>query len=200
MTPVLFAQALLNALRLPVTDNNVQAIVAAQAVEGGFMHNAAAFNPLNTTQPMPGSHPVTGVGVQAYASWQQGLDAIVKTLRNGLYNDILGSLSKSAAPDDTLRVWQLNPNYGWYHCEDPSTGQRYPDGVCLAGSKKVPNPIGTAASYAWYGQETFPSGGGSVPVGTPSLGSSIASSPIARLGVLGALGYGLYRLLPLVTK
>lgn len=199
MTPILFAQALLNALGLPVTDNNTQALVAAQAIEGGFMHNAAAFNPLNTTQPMPGSHPVTSIGVQAYTGWQQGLDAIVKTLKNGLYSDILSSLSKSASPDDTLRVWQLNPSYGWYTCVDPSTGTKYPPGVCPPGATKVPNPIGTAASYLWYGQETFPAGGGSVPVA--AVASLSAPSPVVvKLGVLGALGYAMYRLLPWLLK
>lgn len=168
----------------------MQAIIAAESIEGGFMANGANYNPLNTTQTMPGSHGVTGVGVQAYTSWDQGLAAIVKTLKNGLYNDILASLKQSAAPDDTLRVWQLNPMYGWYSCVDPVSKSKYPDGTCPAGSIKVPNPIGTAAGYQSYADKPFPTG----PV--PSAAAqpkAISTQTIGKVGLAGALGYFLYK-------
>jgi hypothetical protein len=188
-TPRDFASALLAGLGVPTSSNNIQTIISAEAIEGGFMSNAAAYNPLNTTQTMPGSHGVTGVGVQAYTSWDQGLQAIIKTLKNGYYNDILASLKQSAAPDDTLRVWQLNPMYGWYSCVDPVTQKKYDPGVCPAGSTKVPNPIGTSASYQSYADRAFPSG----PV--PSIGSQPATTAqtIGKVGLAGALGYFLYK-------
>jgi len=92
-TPTDFAVALLSALGAPNTPTNVQALVAWMAKEGGNWHNTASFNPLNTTLQMPGSHVMSGgntAGVQAFTSWQQGLDATVQTLQG--YPEILAAL------------------------------------------------------------------------------------------------------------
>lgn len=108
MTPVDFAKALLLRLSLPVTENNVAALVAFQAHEGGHMHNSAAFNPMNTTWKMTSSSTGSGlsknIGVQAYSSWDDGLEATAKTLSNGLYSGIINCLKRSAPPDETLRA------------------------------------------------------------------------------------------------
>jgi pyruvate/2-oxoglutarate dehydrogenase complex dihydrolipoamide acyltransferase (E2) component len=87
-----FAVALLNALGAPVTSQNLLAIESWEVAEGGGFGGRTAFNPLNTTLPMPGSHPVTIVGVQAYTSATQGLQATVNTLRSGRYSGIVGAL------------------------------------------------------------------------------------------------------------
>jgi hypothetical protein len=109
-TPVSFAHALLSRLGVPTSANNVRALVAAQAIEGGFMFNTARFNPLNTTMPMPGSHAISPGGVQAYTNWQQGVDATAKTLVNNPgYNGILQALDVSADPSDTLIAWANSP-------------------------------------------------------------------------------------------
>src|SRR5207247_1776949 len=87
-----FAVALLNALGAPVTSQNLLAIMSWEVAEGGGFGGRTAFNPLNTTLPMPGSRPVTRVGVQAYTSASQGLLATVNTLRNGRYSGIIAAL------------------------------------------------------------------------------------------------------------
>lgn len=98
--PTDFANALLGALGEPDTKTNVQNIVGWEISEGGNWHNTASFNPLDTSQPEPGSHVMSGgnvSGVQAYTSWQQGLDATVQTLEAGDYGypGILNALSNS---------------------------------------------------------------------------------------------------------
>jgi hypothetical protein len=76
VTPLEFAQHVLDRLGFPLSDNNIRALVAVQAIEGGH-NNGASFNPMNTSQPMDGSHvwhvlsPSTGFGIQAYTSWEQ---------------------------------------------------------------------------------------------------------------------------------
>lgn len=140
MTPALFAQSLLARLSLPQTDSNIAALVAFQAQEGGFMHNTAAFNPMNTTQPMPGSHQAPGldknIRVQAYSDWHEGLEATARTLSNGLYGGILAALKRSAPPDDTLK--QIGASK-W--------------GCTICGTRP-------AASLQSYAHLDFPAGGG----------------------------------------
>jgi hypothetical protein len=92
LTPASWADALMGALGDPDSSENVRAVMAWERAEGGHWRNAAAYNPLNTTQPEPGSHSMNSVGVQAFTSWSQGLAATVTTLRNGRYGGILSAL------------------------------------------------------------------------------------------------------------
>ncbi len=94
ITQVTWAQAFLKSLGMPITADNVAAIVAWEMAEGGHWYNTAYFNPLNTTQSMPGATVFNSVGVKAYTSWMQGLKASVITLRNGYYGAILEALSR----------------------------------------------------------------------------------------------------------
>ena len=99
LTPITWAQTLLSAIGAPVSSENLRAITTWERAEGGHWQNAARFNPLNTTQRMPGSVSMNSVGVQAYTSWSQGLQATVTTLRNGHYGGILAALANgSCAP------------------------------------------------------------------------------------------------------
>lgn len=167
-TPRDFAYALLNAMNLPTTDNNVMALVALQALEGGFMANPAAFNPLNTTQRMSGSQTLGGtVGIQAYTSWQQGLDATQKTLLNGYYGSILSALSNSADPDTTLNVWAASP---W--------------GTTNAAGKH-------AADYQAYGSRNFPASASVLP-----SASSVGTA--RKVGLLAVAAFAFYKLWPLL--
>jgi len=84
---------LLGRMGLPATPNNLKFLTAWQAHEGG----SAAFNPLNTTQSMPGASAYNSVGVRNFTSPEQGLAATVRTLRNGYYPGILAAL-KSGNP------------------------------------------------------------------------------------------------------
>ena len=89
-----WAQALLVAMRFPVTADNIAAITAWEMAEGGHWYNTAYYNPLNTTQSMPGATVFNSVGVKAYTSWKQGLEATMITLKNGYYGGILDALKR----------------------------------------------------------------------------------------------------------
>lgn len=79
---------LLHALGMRVTHRALADLAEWQRREGG----TARWNPLNTTQHMPGAGSYNSVGVRDYSSAQQGLAATVRTLRNGHYSDILHAL------------------------------------------------------------------------------------------------------------
>lgn len=92
VTQVSWAQAFLKSLNMRLTVDNVAAIVAWEMAEGGHWYNTAYYNPLNTTQPMPGAAVFNSVGVKAYRSWSQGLQATIITINNGYYGGILAAL------------------------------------------------------------------------------------------------------------
>jgi len=99
VTPTSWALALLSSLGDQATPENVRAVTAWERAEGGHWLNAAAHNPLNTTQPAPGSWAINGVGVQGYPTWNEGLGATVTTLDNGRYGNVLAALrAGSCAP------------------------------------------------------------------------------------------------------
>lgn len=87
-----WASAFLSAIPEPQTACDLAAIEAWEAAEGGGVTNNAAYNPLNTTQPEPGSWAINGKNVQAYPSSQEGLDANVTAITNGLYGGVLSAL------------------------------------------------------------------------------------------------------------
>jgi peptidoglycan hydrolase CwlO-like protein len=94
ITQVTWAQAFVKSLGMPITADNVAAVVAWEMAEGGHWYNTAYYNPLNTTQSMPGATIFNSVGVKAYTSWAQGLKASVITIRNGYYGGILDALRR----------------------------------------------------------------------------------------------------------
>lgn len=90
------------------TPANLEAIGRWAQREGGWKMNDAAYNPLNTTQPMEGSWKMndlgSGMGVQGYSNFQSGIDATIKTImsKDGKrYKGILEALKKG---DNALRV------------------------------------------------------------------------------------------------
>jgi hypothetical protein len=115
VTPVSFAEELLSRLGLPVTESNVRALVAFQNQEGGH-ENGARFNPLNTMLRTGDSvnfqSKKVGPGVQAYSSWDEGLRATEKTMRQGNMRAIFDSLRASASPADTIAAIAKSP-WGW---------------------------------------------------------------------------------------
>lgn len=88
-----WAQAFLAQIGEPQTQCNVAAVTAWAVAEGGGVTNDAANNPLDTTQPEPGDWSINGIGVKAYPSYQEGLDANATAITNGLYGGILSALS-----------------------------------------------------------------------------------------------------------
>ena len=100
-TPLSWAKAIVQKLGMPVTGPNVAAVTAWEMAEGGHWHNSAHYNPLNTTQSMPGATSMNSVGVKAYSSWAQGFAATLKTMHNGYYEGILAALRQG---DDAQAV------------------------------------------------------------------------------------------------
>lgn len=97
---------ILNGISAPVTKNNIEYMKAWRLAEGG----TASFNPFNTTQKWEGSTNYNHVGVKNYKTEKDGVDATVKTLLNGRYNDIVESLRSDNPPEvtaasDSLSVW-----------------------------------------------------------------------------------------------
>jgi len=96
--------ALLKSLGVPVTPRNKKFLSAWQRWEGGHT------NWLNTTRNTPGAvASINSVGVKAYRSFDDGIQALTETLRNGRYQDILDGLAAgdpySAKPVAGLSTW-----------------------------------------------------------------------------------------------
>jgi Skp family chaperone for outer membrane proteins len=108
-TQLTWAKALLVAMRFPVTADNVAAITAWEMAEGGHWYNTAYYNPLNTTQSMPGATIFNSVGVKAYTSWKQGLEATMITLKNGFYGGILDALKRGNDSEAVARAVGASP-------------------------------------------------------------------------------------------
>jgi len=117
MNPAAWAQALLRALGVPVTAGGTAILVAWQACEGGVAAQQG-FNPLNTTEPAPGSRPLPGnpAGVQLYPSAPVGVAATAATLTNGRYPTILAALRTgqparlaTAAGVAEIATWGTDP-------------------------------------------------------------------------------------------
>ena len=87
--PAQWAKDFLTKLGMPITGENVRAIKAWEKAEG----TAADFNPLATTQSgFAGETRFNSVGVKNYASYEDGLNANIKAISNGLYGHILDAL------------------------------------------------------------------------------------------------------------
>jgi peptidoglycan hydrolase CwlO-like protein len=108
-TQLTWARALLVAMRFPVTADNVAAVTAWEMAEGGHWYNTAHYNPLNTTQRMPGATVFNSVGVKAYTSWKQGLQATMITLKNGYYGGILDALKRGKDAEAVARAVGASP-------------------------------------------------------------------------------------------
>jgi len=83
-----FYEELLKKVDAPVTDENLKFFYAWRQSEG----KAGKNNPFNTTKKMPGAWNFNSVGVKHYPSKEDGMEATVKTLKNGYYNCILNGL------------------------------------------------------------------------------------------------------------
>lgn len=109
VTRTQWAAALLDKLGIPQTHGALQAVVGWEKAEGGHFNNSARFNPLNTTQPAKGAgNTGTQGNIKVYRSWQQGLEATVKTLRNGRYGNILAAL-KAGNPNRVGQAIEASP-------------------------------------------------------------------------------------------
>jgi len=110
VTPLAFADAILKAIGAPITKANETVLVAWEGQEGGHWNNTRTYNPLNTTFKEPGATYGGAQGnIAAYTSWEQGLDATVRTLTNGRYANIVADLRGNAAPSTTAHAITSSP-------------------------------------------------------------------------------------------
>lgn len=140
MTPEQWARALLARLGYRATNANVTAIMAWARAEGGHWNNSAHYNPLNTTQRMSGATSMNSVGVKAYTSWEQGLQATVITLRNGYYGQILNAL-KSGGSAQSVASAVVNSPWGTKNISVSGitvTGQSIPTGETFGLATATP--------------------------------------------------------------
>jgi hypothetical protein len=104
MTRGEFARRVLESAKLhaPVTIHTRRALQAEMQAEGG----SARFNPFNTTRRLPGSSNYNSVGVQNYASPQQGIEATVLTLMENQpgYARIRKRLRSNASAPEILKA------------------------------------------------------------------------------------------------
>ena len=85
-----WANDFLTRVGMPVTSENVRAVVAWEKAEG----TKAQFNPLATTRSMPGATNFNKVGVKNFASYADGIEANAAALMNGRYPNVLAALQR----------------------------------------------------------------------------------------------------------
>lgn len=74
----------------PVTKQNLRFLRSWQAQEGGWTHNDATYNPLNTTHG-PG-RSINSVGVKQFGDYKTGMDMTAQTILNGRYPNLVQGL------------------------------------------------------------------------------------------------------------
>lgn len=93
-----------------MTGENVCALTGWALAEGGhFTPGGARFNPLNTSQPAPGSTIFNSVGVRNYPDWSVGLSATITTLNLGYYTAIRAALTAGTNPVGMLVAVDASP-------------------------------------------------------------------------------------------
>ena len=104
--PVQWGRDFLTRLGMPVTAENMRLMKAWQQAEG----TAARFNPLATTQSgFAGETQFNSVGVKNYTSYEDGLNANVKVITNGLYKNILAALQAGNSAETTAQAITNSP-------------------------------------------------------------------------------------------
>ena len=125
-----WASQLLGALGAPTTSSNISALVTWAKLEGGHWNNSASYNPLNTTFDMGGNKSINSVGVKKYGSWEEGLNATVKTLLGNRssergYAAIVDALRNNAGTSSVLSA--VNQS-AWVHGEGKASNYNFPRG------------------------------------------------------------------------
>jgi hypothetical protein len=157
-----FSSSILAGLGISANKDNTAALQQWMRFEGGHFKNSAKYNPLNTTLDMPGSHAMNKAGVEAYTSFDQGIQATIKTLTGKNadargYTGIVEAL-RSGSKEDILAAID---NSAW------RTGK-----------------TGGSGAYKWGGGSSSTPSGGSVSnsAGTVSSGGTLAQQMAAQTG------------------
>jgi peptidoglycan hydrolase-like protein with peptidoglycan-binding domain len=99
-------QKILMSLGAPVSGENMKFMIAWRQAEGSGGKN----NPFNTTQNMPGAFSMNTHGVKNYRTLEDGINATIKTLKNGRYDCIVNGLindigAENIAKCESLKTW-----------------------------------------------------------------------------------------------
>ena len=123
-----WAKDVLKQVGVPVTSENLDAMTTWMRFEGGgggeatgIGKNSANYNPLNTTQGAPGATAMNSVGVKSYLSREQGIEATVQTLENGMYGGILDALKQGNDASAVLAAVSKSP-WGTFKRRVPAGG------------------------------------------------------------------------------
>ena len=123
-----WAKDVLKQVGVPVTSENLDAMTTWMKFEGGgggkatgIGKNSANYNPLNTTQGAPGATAMNSVGVKSYLSREQGIEATVQTLENGMYGGILDALKQGNDASAVLAAVSKSP-WGTFKRRVPAGG------------------------------------------------------------------------------
>lgn len=109
-----FYKSILKGIGAPITDENMKFFYAWRQAEGGKAKN----NPFNTTQPKPNStfynclkKGISGCksGVRNYMSSRDGIDATVKTIKNGRYQNIIDALKSGDSAEKSAQALKSSP-------------------------------------------------------------------------------------------
>jgi len=109
-----FYKSILKGLGAPVTDENMKFLYAWRQAEGGKAKN----NPFNTTQAKPNStfynclkKGISGCksGVRNYMNSKDGIDATIKTIKNGRYQNIINALKSGDSAEKTALALKSSP-------------------------------------------------------------------------------------------
>ncbi len=113
--------ALLRRIGARPTKQNLRFLDTWQRWEGGHTNNDARFNWLNTTRDAPGAiGSINSVGVKKFRSFEDGINALASTLKNGKYSDIVKGFRAGdpykVKPGAGLQTWVSgsptgNPSY-----------------------------------------------------------------------------------------
>lgn len=139
-TTIEWRRQLLADLHAPATNINLRALSAWAMSEG---MSPAYNNPLATTLPATGSHPINSDGVQAYQTTQQGAEAIADTLTGSTgqgYEEIIAALRQGT---DSHQIWAAINKSKW--CAGCQEG-KYPVALYNGqGNLNEPNAPGATA-------------------------------------------------------
>ncbi len=108
-TPAEWGRDFLIYNNLPVTQSNIDAMVAWQQGEG--LSSYQYRNPLNTTLPMSGSWSINSDGVKGYPNWQDGIIANSQVMHQSNYLPLLQALQTGQGA--TYLPAALNSVSGW---------------------------------------------------------------------------------------
>jgi hypothetical protein len=152
-----FAEKVLGGLGIPFNTTSMTKFMAWEQQEGGNWSNSAKYNPLNTTLALPGAGNTGSQGnIKVYTSWQQGVEATVKTLGGSAYAGIRANLAGSG----DLASFETAVNASPWGAKFPGGGKgggegRGPSSI-PGGETNLPEDAEKAASKAtaWVGELT----------------------------------------------